>query len=813
MDEITNFKTAMQTAGIEPPAEIIADGKLHRFATGGKSKNVNGWYVFHLDDLAAGAFGCWKRGISETWCGKSHQTMTQAEKAAYAEKMETVRRLRDAERERIQTECRTWCDAAWAKANDATNENPYLKRKNVNAYGVKSFKDSLLIPVRDMAGTLTGAQFIAPDGSKVFKTGTDKAGHFFKIGQSKNNIVVICEGYATGASIHQATGHAVCIAFDAGNLLPVAQTIRSKFPDMKIVIAADDDHATEGNPGLTKATEAARAVNGILAVPAFPNNRGPKDSDFNDLARLSGLDAVRECIETADMPTSDAVTDTKVAPLDAVIERLAALNPLEYDRIRKAEAKALGVRTSILDAAVKGARKENHDDDLPFEEVEPWPEAVDPAELLTDISKTIRRFIVCDKEAADAVALWVSMTWLIDVVQVAPLAVITAPEKRCGKSLLLTLIGKLAARPITASNITPAALFRAIDAWNPTLLIDEADAFLKDNEELRGLLNSGHTRDTAYVIRTVGDDFKPTKFNTWGAKVIAGIGHVADTLMDRAIILELRRKLRHEKTERFRQADPGLFEDLRAKLARFADDYKDQVKQAHPPLPQDLNDRAQDNWEPLLAIAQVAGGDWLQSGTAAALKLSSGESSSQTIGTELLSDIKEIFEEKQVNRITLAELLKALCADEEKTWASFNRGFPIKPRQISKRLAEYGIKSKPVRIGNEVNKGYEKSQFEDAFARYIISEKKVVDTPLNSVTQLQSNNINILSVTERVTVTEALVTNPVNVTERKLRNRSVTEEKTHNPALLLNCNFVTEETLPRGAEIFLSEDDLQGVSL
>jgi putative DNA primase/helicase len=139
------------------------------------------------------------------------------------------------------------------------------------------------------------------------------------------------------------------------------------------------------------------------------------------------------------------------------------------------------------------------------------------------------------------------MTWFIDVIQVAPLAVITAPEKRCGKSLLLSLFGQLVARPITASNISPAALFRSIDAWNPTLLIDEADAFMKDNEELRGLLNSGHTRDSAYVIRIVGEKFTPTKFNTWGAKALAGIGHVADTLMDRAVILELRRKLPHEK--------------------------------------------------------------------------------------------------------------------------------------------------------------------------------------------------------------------------------------------------------------------------
>ena len=191
---------------------------------------------------------------------------------------------------------------------------------------------------------------------------------------------------------------------------------------------------------------------------------------------------------------------------------------------------------------------------MPFVQTDPWPEPVNPAQLLTDIAATIQRFIVCDEEVSHAVALWVAMTWFIDVVQVAPMAVITAPEKRCGKTLLLSLLGRLSARAITASSISPAALFRTIDAWQPTLLIDEADAFMKDNEELRGLLNSGHTRDSAYVIRTVGENFTPTKFNTWGAKALAGIGHVADTLMDRAVILELRRKLPHEKVERIRNA-------------------------------------------------------------------------------------------------------------------------------------------------------------------------------------------------------------------------------------------------------------------
>jgi len=403
---------------------------------------------------------------------------------------------------------------------------------------------------------------------------------------------------------------------------------------------------------------------------------------------------------------------------DDAIQRLATLSTLQYDQVRKAEAKALGVRTETLDTVVKDARKGSDRAVLPFTEVKPWAEPVNPAALLTDIAAMIRRFIICNEEVSQAVALWVAMTWFIDEIEVAPLAVITAPEKRCGKSLLLSLLGRISARAITASNISPAALFRTIDAWSPTLLIDEADAFMKDNEELRGLLNSGHTRDSAYVIRTVGDNFTPTRFNTWGAKALAGIGHLADTLMDRAVILELRRKLPHEQVERIRYAESGLFDELRSKLGRFSEDYRENVRQARPPLPNSLNDRAQDNWEPLLAIAMIAGDEWLKIGTTAALKLSGGESASQTVGVELLSDIQEIFEEKRVDRISTADLIKTLCDDEEKPWATYNRGCPIEPRQLAGKLKGYGIKSKTIRIGNVTAKGYEREQFKDSFIRY-----------------------------------------------------------------------------------------------
>jgi len=449
---------------------------------------------------------------------------------------------------------------------------------------------------------------------------------------------------------------------------------------------------------------------------------------------------------------------------------LAALPILEYDQVRTREAKEIGVRSAVLDTAVRNARNGSVNDNLPFIVTEPWPDPVDPAMLLTDIAATIRRFIVCNEEVAHTVALWVAMTWFIDVVNVAPIAIITAPEKRCGKSLLLTLLGKLSARAITASNITPAALFRAIETWAPTLLIDEADSFMKGNEDMRGILDGGHMRDGAFVIRTVGENFTPTKFSTWGAKALASIGHVADTLMDRAVVLELRRKLPHEKVERIRYAEPNQFGELRSKLARFAEDFSEAVKNARPSLPNSLNDRAQDNWEPLLAIAMTASDEWFKKGTSAALKLSDVESASQTIGTELLSDIQKIFKDKNVDRIATADLLSTLCADDERPWQTYSKGFPITPKQLANKLKAYDIKSKSIRIGNTTAKGYEKDKFTDAFSRYIPI------TPSASVTASQPMPVGDLPAFSSVTP-------EVDVTDRNHRESKPIED----------CDVVTDE--------------------
>lgn len=343
-------------------------------------------------------------------------------------------------------------------------------------------------------------------------------------------------------------------------------------------------------------------------------------------------------------------------------------------------------------------------------------EQIIPVELVNEIASVVDKFIVCSPETRDAITLWVIMTWFIDNIYVAPLAVITAPEKRCGKSRLLALMSRLVKNPIVASNITASAVFRTIDACNPTLLIDEGDTFISGREELRGILNCGHSRDTAFVVRLVGKEHEPKKFNVWGAKVIACIGDLPDTIMDRAIALRLHRKPVNQKLSRLKDGELE-FERLRAKICRFANDYSNKLNEVEPTHVDGLNDREQDNWDPLLSIAKLVSEDWEKRAIDAALALSRDFSTEQSPTMELLCDLREIF--KSIDRISSEKLISLLCTDKEKRWASYNAGKNITPRQIVSLLEKFSIRSKSIRDGKVFYKGYEKNSFIDIFERYL----------------------------------------------------------------------------------------------
>ncbi len=298
---------------------------------------------------------------------------------------------------------------------------------------------------------------------------------------------------------------------------------------------------------------------------------------------------------------------------EATIRRLAEMSAVEYDQCREEEADKLGVRVATLDSEVKKARKAGLDNTLRADiaDPEPWYKPIDGAVLLDDLVSAIKSYCVLAEGAAEAVALWVLHTYCLAAATVSPILLINSPEKRCGKTTLLAVLNFLVRRAAPASNISSAVLYRAIEKYQVTLLIDEADSFLvgkRANDELRGVINSGHTRFSAYVWRNEGDDHEPRRFSTWGAKAIALIGNAPDTIMDRAIVVPMRRKMPGESVSRFRIDRPEVFTDLTRKCQRWAVDNIQALKEScEPDLPPELHDRASDNWRPLVAMAELAG--------------------------------------------------------------------------------------------------------------------------------------------------------------------------------------------------------------
>lgn len=302
------FRDAIRAAGLTPPRVIEADGKLHRFASNGKHSDDAGWYVLHTDGIPAGSFGDWRTGYSESWRADIGRPLTPVEEATHRAKVEAMQAEREAEVNRRQLEAARKAKTIWEMATDAPEDHPYLTRKGVRAYGIRYRKEGLLIPMQsdDLIHSL---QVIYPDGSKRFLPGGRVTGCYHPLGSSEDfrqaGLVCIAEGYATAASIHEATGYPVVVAFNAGNLMPVARALRARRPDQRLLLCGDDDHWTEGNPGRTKAMEAAQAVGGILALPDFGPDRPKGMKDFNDLAQLRGPDAVRQCVQAAVQGTAE----------------------------------------------------------------------------------------------------------------------------------------------------------------------------------------------------------------------------------------------------------------------------------------------------------------------------------------------------------------------------------------------------------------------------------------------------------------------------------------------------------------------------
>jgi putative DNA primase/helicase len=413
------------------------------------------------------------------------------------------------------------------------------------------------------------------------------------------------------------------------------------------------------------------------------------------------------------------------------IERLAGLDPINYEAVRAEAAKRLGVRAAVLDSQVAKKRRKlgletDADDDgqgriLKIIDVMPWPEAVEGDHVLTALSAALKTYAVMSEASANTIACWVLHTWLVDHFTISPRLAITSPTKGCGKTTILRLLNHVVRRPKRAGSISPPALFRAVEKFKPTILLDETEKYVEHGSDLHGLLNEGHCKGGT-ILRVIGDKLELREFGVFGAVALARNGKLPDDLEQRSIVIEMQRRRPDESLVDLREDRCRSLQNIARMCARWSDDHASEIADADPDMGELIN-RDSDNWRPLFTITDIVGSDWPERiREAAGLLRSSGDEST---GPMLLADIKSIYTEKAADRLASAELCEALVAIEGRPWAEWraSRGSsakPMTPNQLAKLLRPFGIVTNtPIRIGERVAKGYYRTAFEEAWKRYI----------------------------------------------------------------------------------------------
>jgi putative DNA primase/helicase len=565
--------------------------------------------------------------------------------------------------------------------------------------------------------------------------------------------ICIAEGEKDADSLWRLDIPATCNAHGAsepGNTAKWKQAHSAQLAGADIVVLNDNDSAgyEHADTACKLSLGIAKRVRRLDLKNDWPEI--PKGGDVSDWLAVGGEhtpERLRELIEAApEIASPEKSADAKPEQTnngdadDAELERLAKLSALEYGRARKEAAKRLGTSVQFLDIAVKAKRTELGIDEpdglrgrpLTYDEPEPWPVSVSGEQILDEIAAGAGRFIVLPPHAAEIIALWLTHSYLLDTTDITPRLQICSPVKRCGKSTALDYLFEHAYRPQHAANITAAATFRLIDEFRPTLLIDEADTFLPEAEELSGVLNSGHhVRGSIPRAVPVGDDYQVRSFSTFAAVAIALIGQLEGklaTLGDRAITITLARRKSNETVESFSAARRrGQFKPVCRRLMRWAQDNREALAVAEPAIPEGINnDRAVDNWRPLLAIADAVSGKWPEKAREIlkAMAATSDDSEAGSLAELLLSDIRDIFDETRRDRISFAELIEHLVKLPLRPWGAYGKsGKPLTQHQFAYCLRPFRLTRRQWRIGEGEDgdrvRGYERNDLENAFERYL----------------------------------------------------------------------------------------------
>jgi len=470
--------------------------------------------------------------------------------------------------------------------------------------------------------------------------------------------------------------------------------------------------------------------------------------------------------------------------LDDAIDKLSKLDELEYEQQRKQAAKELGIdRIAALDKAVSQARKGDKQETgqgrtIELYEPELWPEPVDGAEVLNMAADAINRHMVIRKVDSDAAVLWAMHTHIYEVFNHTPRFIVTAPDAECGKTVLMThMIGNLINKPQPVELMKPAPFFRLAEAFKPSFLIDEADVFLREDVDLIAAVNNGWEPHGG-VPRCVGDDFEVKIFSTHCPVVLAGIEmskHLPATTLSRSIVVHLERaafdelslddvydKRKHQKHIR----------RIGRMMARWCSDNRTAIASHEPVMPDGVRNRMADKWQPMMAIAEIAGADWPQR---TALSMSSQVDMAEPAkALLLLADMRDIMAELTTG-IHTVDLITKLCQLPETPWAEYNfrerENKRIKDRQIAKLLKRYGLHPEPIRLAT-VARGYYKEKVDVVLRRYLGEI---------SVTTLQTSDTNGFNDSQAVQ----------NVTDKNTSETSVTPIRYKETNDSNGCNAVT----------------------
>ena len=405
------------------------------------------------------------------------------------------------------------------------------------------------------------------------------------------------------------------------------------------------------------------------------------------------------------------------------IAELAKLNAVEYDRVRTKCAQELNVRTATLDKEVSKKRRtlglETDNDEgqgraVKIVDVTPWHEPVSGAQLAAALAAALKLYVILSEDARISVALWILHNWIVDKFTISPRLAVTSPTKGCGKTTVLRFLNMVARRPKRAGSISPPALFRVVEMFQPTILLDETEKYIEHGGDLHALLNEGHCKGGT-VLRVLGDKLELREFSIYGAVAFARNGHLPDDLEQRSIVIEMQRRLASEELRELREDYCDDLKELARKCARWAQDVD--IGDYNPDMGGLIN-RTADNWRPLFAIADTIGGEWPEHVRKAAKVLAPREAT--TYGVVLLADIRDLFTGRNTDRLSSGGIVAALHEMEGRPWVEWGKAKkPISKNQLAGLLKEFKVVPLTVRMGDETAKGYHLNQFADAFGRYL----------------------------------------------------------------------------------------------